>query len=157
MSPRPGRIAGIVSIDLPQPRTVETREDPRFFELVTQVRELLRRGGEQLLPEEEAAIAEEERVEPALKHCAREWLPAACSCSWRPRRLAGRDRALPRPAVPAPEADRDRARFCDNWSTLSSAGWYTFKEALGGFVVGSLRRDPLRGVRGALPAPSAPR
>jgi NitT/TauT family transport system ATP-binding protein len=59
MSPRPGRITGIVSIDLPYPRTIETREDPHFFELVTQVRELLRHGGEQLLPEEEAAIAEE--------------------------------------------------------------------------------------------------
>jgi NitT/TauT family transport system ATP-binding protein len=46
MSPRPGRIAGMVEIDLPYPRTVETREDTRFFELVTQVRELLRtRGG----------------------------------------------------------------------------------------------------------------
>ena len=56
MSPRPGRIAGIVAVDLPYPRTVETREDPRFFELVTEVRELLRRGGEQLLPEEEAAM-----------------------------------------------------------------------------------------------------
>jgi NitT/TauT family transport system ATP-binding protein len=53
MSPRPGRIAGIVDIDLPDPRTVETREDTRFFELVTQVRELLRRRGEHLLPEEE--------------------------------------------------------------------------------------------------------
>ena len=42
MSPRPGRIAGIVDIDLPGPRSVETREDPRFFELVTEVRELLR-------------------------------------------------------------------------------------------------------------------
>jgi NitT/TauT family transport system ATP-binding protein len=56
MSPRPGRISGIVPIDLPYPRTVETREAPRFFELVTEVRELLRRGGEQLLPEEEAAL-----------------------------------------------------------------------------------------------------
>jgi NitT/TauT family transport system ATP-binding protein len=46
MSPRPGRIAGEVAIDLPYPRTVETREQPRFFELVTEVRELLRhRGG----------------------------------------------------------------------------------------------------------------
>ena len=44
------------AIDLPYPRTVETREAPRFFELVTEVRELLRRGGEQLLPEEEAAL-----------------------------------------------------------------------------------------------------
>jgi NitT/TauT family transport system ATP-binding protein len=46
MSPRPGRIAGIVDIDLPYPRTVETREEPRFFELVTAVRELLRKRGE---------------------------------------------------------------------------------------------------------------
>ncbi len=46
MSPRPGRIAGVVPVDLAQPRTVETREAPRFFELVTEVRELLRgRGG----------------------------------------------------------------------------------------------------------------
>jgi NitT/TauT family transport system ATP-binding protein len=46
MSPRPGRIAGTVDIDLPSPRTAETREEPRFFELVTQVRELLRQRGE---------------------------------------------------------------------------------------------------------------
>jgi len=56
MSPRPGRIAGVVDIDLPFPRTVETREDPRFFELVTQVRELLRKRGEHLLPEEAAEL-----------------------------------------------------------------------------------------------------
>jgi NitT/TauT family transport system ATP-binding protein len=42
MSPRPGRIAGIVEVDLPQPRTTDTREEPRYFELVTEVRELLR-------------------------------------------------------------------------------------------------------------------
>ncbi len=46
MSPRPGRIAGIVA-DRPRPAPHgETREEPRFFELVTEVRELLRgRGG----------------------------------------------------------------------------------------------------------------
>jgi NitT/TauT family transport system ATP-binding protein len=43
MSPRPGRIARIVSIDLPQPRNVDTRETERYFELVTEVREALRR------------------------------------------------------------------------------------------------------------------
>ena len=42
MSPRPGRIAKIVTVDLPQPRTVETREDQRYFRLVTEVREALR-------------------------------------------------------------------------------------------------------------------
>ncbi len=56
MSPRPGRIRGIVPIDLPQPRTAETREQPRFFELVTQVRELLR-GIESV--EEEGALEQE--------------------------------------------------------------------------------------------------
>ena len=45
MSPRPGRITSIVPIDLPQPRTFETREEPRFFELVTQVREALHASG----------------------------------------------------------------------------------------------------------------
>jgi NitT/TauT family transport system ATP-binding protein len=45
MSPRPGRVAGVVAIDLPQPRSVDTREDPRFFEHVTAVRELLRGVG----------------------------------------------------------------------------------------------------------------
>jgi NitT/TauT family transport system ATP-binding protein len=62
MSARPGRIVGIVEIDLPQPRNVDTREQPRFFELVTEVRELLRKGGAPLdvtAPDEELIVAEE--------------------------------------------------------------------------------------------------
>jgi NitT/TauT family transport system ATP-binding protein len=42
MSARPGRISGVIEIDLPRPRTVETREHPRFFEKLTEVRECLR-------------------------------------------------------------------------------------------------------------------
>lgn len=42
MTPRPGKIASIISVDLPYPRTFETRENPRFFELVTTVRETLK-------------------------------------------------------------------------------------------------------------------
>ncbi|MBD0328781.1 MAG: ABC transporter ATP-binding protein [Thermoleophilia bacterium] len=42
MSPRPGRIAGIVEIDLPYPRTAETREQPRYSDHVRDVRKLLR-------------------------------------------------------------------------------------------------------------------
>src|SRR5919197_1326423 len=45
LSPRPGRIASIVDIDLPQPRATPTRVDARFFELVTVVRERLRGSG----------------------------------------------------------------------------------------------------------------
>jgi NitT/TauT family transport system ATP-binding protein len=62
MSPRPGRIRGIVPVDLPQPRTVQTREEPRFFELVTEVRELLRgieSSEEEGVLEEELLTAEE--------------------------------------------------------------------------------------------------
>jgi NitT/TauT family transport system ATP-binding protein len=44
MSPRPGRISDVIPIDLPQPRTAATREQPRFFGLVTQVREALHLG-----------------------------------------------------------------------------------------------------------------
>jgi NitT/TauT family transport system ATP-binding protein len=43
MSRRPGRIVDIIRVDLPQPRNDLTREDPRYFELVTRVREILRR------------------------------------------------------------------------------------------------------------------
>jgi NitT/TauT family transport system ATP-binding protein len=51
MSPRPGRIADVVEIDLPYPRTADTREEPRFFELVTHVRERLAGRGAQVEPE----------------------------------------------------------------------------------------------------------
>jgi NitT/TauT family transport system ATP-binding protein len=54
MSPRPGRITGVVELDLPQPRTAETRESPRYAELVREVRRLLRRGG--ALEEHEAEV-----------------------------------------------------------------------------------------------------
>ncbi len=44
MSPRPGRISEEVAIDLPRARNQDTREDGRYFELITEVREALRRG-----------------------------------------------------------------------------------------------------------------
>jgi NitT/TauT family transport system ATP-binding protein len=45
MSPRPGRVTRIIDIDLPQPRTGETRATTRYFELVTEVRSALHQGG----------------------------------------------------------------------------------------------------------------
>jgi len=45
MSARPGRITRIVDIPLPQPRNEETREDPLYFRVITEVREALRAGG----------------------------------------------------------------------------------------------------------------
>ena len=45
MSARPGRITKVIDVDLPRPRTEDTRETRRYFELVTEVREALRAGG----------------------------------------------------------------------------------------------------------------
>ncbi len=45
MSPRPGRVLAEIGVDLPYPRTEDTRETERYFELVTEVREVLRGGG----------------------------------------------------------------------------------------------------------------
>ena len=50
MSARPGRISKVIPIDLPQPRTQATREEPRFFELATEVREALHLGGQIEVP-----------------------------------------------------------------------------------------------------------
>ncbi len=44
MSPRPGRISDEIVVDLPARRDQDTREDPRYFELIVEVREALRRG-----------------------------------------------------------------------------------------------------------------
>ena len=71
-------------------------------------------------------------------HQAREWIPAAIVLVAALAIWEGgialfhvQQFLLPKPSAIA----RD---LYDNWSTLSSAGWYTFKEALGGFVAGSV-------------------
>ena len=38
MSPRPGRITATIDVDLPMPRTAETRDEPHYYELVSRVR-----------------------------------------------------------------------------------------------------------------------
>jgi NitT/TauT family transport system ATP-binding protein len=63
MSARPGRITDVIDVDLPRPRGIETREQRRYFELVTAVREALRRGHADDAPVEPgASIASEERT-----------------------------------------------------------------------------------------------
>jgi NitT/TauT family transport system ATP-binding protein len=42
MSPRPGQITDVISVDLGDERTIDTREDPQFFKTITEVREALR-------------------------------------------------------------------------------------------------------------------
>jgi len=47
MSARPGRLTQDIKIDLPQPRNADTRENVRFFELETELREALRQSESQ--------------------------------------------------------------------------------------------------------------
>ena len=111
MSPRPGRIAGIVAIDLPYPRTVETREDPRFFELVTAGARAAAPRGEHLLPEEEAASPTGARCEPESALSAARVAAGAGAVVVLVAAIGvwqGVIAALPHPAVPAAEAERHR-------------------------------------------------
>jgi NitT/TauT family transport system ATP-binding protein len=64
MSPRPGRITGVLDVDLPRPRGDDTRELARYAELIRDVRRTLRRGGgfevdEDASVEEQLIVAEE--------------------------------------------------------------------------------------------------
>jgi NitT/TauT family transport system ATP-binding protein len=63
MSARPGRITEVIDIDLPRPRGIATREEPRYFEKVTAVREALRRGGAaEATAEAEVDVASDDRT-----------------------------------------------------------------------------------------------
>jgi NitT/TauT family transport system ATP-binding protein len=42
MTPRPGKVADIMSIELPRPRATAIRDDPRFIDYVKKIREHLR-------------------------------------------------------------------------------------------------------------------
>ena len=46
MTPRPGRIAGVVPIDLPRPRVIDHQYDDRFQVAAREVRRLIEHGGE---------------------------------------------------------------------------------------------------------------
>ena len=130
----PAGSPGSSTIDLPQPRTAETREDPRFFELVTEVREALaaghgirrcRRAG----LDGRGGGARRRRL--ASSGCRR-W-----SCSPSGSRLwQGLIDAVPRAEFLLPKPSDIAQRVLGQHGTLWHAGWYTFKEALGGFVIG---------------------
>jgi NitT/TauT family transport system ATP-binding protein len=56
MSARPGRITDVIDVDLARPRGIATREERRYFELVTAVREALRHGGAADEPEADLSV-----------------------------------------------------------------------------------------------------
>ena len=126
------------TIDLPQPRTADTREEPRFFELVTEVRDRLREGGLDEAatgPGEGELVGEETHVRRA-RRLAREWMPAAvvflaAIVFWESAvRVFDVDDFL----LPAPSDIVTTLR--SDWDVLWSAAFFTFREALAGFVIG---------------------
>lgn len=46
MTPRPGKVSGIVDIPLPRPREIEAMQDPLFTDLVFQIRSILGRSND---------------------------------------------------------------------------------------------------------------
>ena len=44
LSQRPGRVVGVVDVDLPRPRTADLEDDPAFFAIETRLRRLLHEG-----------------------------------------------------------------------------------------------------------------
>jgi NitT/TauT family transport system ATP-binding protein len=61
MSARPGRITDIIDVDLARPRGVETREQRRYFEHITAVREALRHEGD-VADDADGSVASAERT-----------------------------------------------------------------------------------------------
>jgi hypothetical protein len=72
MSARPGRITDVIDVDLTRPRGIETREEPRYFELVTAVREALRRGADGEGEDDEPTLDTDRGAVPSADRMAAE-------------------------------------------------------------------------------------
>jgi len=72
MSARPGRITDVIDVDLARPRGIETREEPRYFELVTAVREALRRGADGEGEDDEPTLDTDRGAVPSADRMAAE-------------------------------------------------------------------------------------
>ena len=150
MSPRPGRIAQIVEVDLPHPRTQDTREDARFFELVTEVREALHGGSGRPAPRAErggrplsatspvpaAPVAGEALLGRTMRGL-RGWIPAVIVFVLGIALWEGYVKAFDVQRFLLPPPSDIAQTFWDERAVLWHAGWFTFKEAVGGFFIGS--------------------
>ena len=137
MSARPGRITQVVDVDLPDERSVETRESERYFRLVTHVREALRQGE----PADDGLSDQRGRARPrrgprVKAAAARDWLPAVgvfvfVLVVWEVgfQVLGVQSFLIPRPTVIVEQLGAD-------WSTLARGLLFTGTEAVVGLIVG---------------------
>ena len=132
MSPRPGRIAAVIDVDL-GPRTDDTREAPEFFKKVTEVREALRgiegageHGGESTTCERRAAASV-----GSSPRCCSGCVPPRCG------RCSCASSTSSRSCSPKPSAIWDRARSTTS-THIREAARITGTNALFGLVVGTV-------------------
>ena len=141
MSARPGRITRLVEVDLPRPRGLETRESPRYFELITEVREALR-GGEGPAARRRSHRWSGPRPRGHRVRCEalRRYFPAllilvAVLVGWEAVVRAPTSRRF---ILPAPSAIW--AALVENWNDgyqIFPAARVTLIEAVGGLVIGT--------------------
>ena len=141
---------GSSTIDLPQPRTHATREQTALRELITRGA----RGCSRHARDGARRRDGSRRGDAGSSRTARGARRQPASASWAPgrRRLRARDRCsgrgsrgARRRALPAAAAlGRSCETLWEERDTLWSAGFFTFKEALGGFVIGCGARDRRR-------------
>ena len=118
----------------------ETREDPRFFELVTEVRERLHAGGADGVARaggtHVTSLAHDEHSTGPTGRRLRSWVPALAVFG---SGLAAWEWVLPALGIERyllpPFSDVMTALWNER-DLLWRAGWITFKEALGGFALG---------------------
>ena len=149
MSPRPGRIAETIDIDLPYPRDESTREEDRYYELVTEVREALRgrpnSGARPGYPDTcrrfvrmtaSTGRASRSVLPPAVAEAVRRYLPAlvvfvAGLVLWQIYYTSeGFFRPIPTPTEIG-------GAMVDEWELLSASAMATIIEALGGLAIGT--------------------
>ena len=150
MSPRPGRIAETIEIDLPYPRGDGTREEDRYYELVTEVREAIRgRPDERRGPRRSRALGQLLRMTASTSRARRSPLPSALGAGlrqWAPPLIvfiavivaweiwaSGGGFFNP---IPTPSAIW--SALFEEWALLSSSAMATVIEALGGLLIGTV-------------------
>jgi hypothetical protein len=95
-----------------------------------------RRGGRRSSTDLDRRRADSAGLTPGVGRRARDWIPASsCSCSDRP--LAGLTTAFDVETFLLPKPSDIARRFWTDKGVLWDYGVYTFKEALGGFALGS--------------------
>ena len=152
----PGRIADVIDVDLPQPRTARDARGPALLRARHRGARGARGGGSCRRARRSSLTSTViEPIPPgwrARRAPRRDWLPALARLPARDRALAGLVYRAQRADVPAAEAVRHRdARSGTTAACSGTPGCYTLKEALGGFAIGAGARDR-RGARArALP------